>query len=61
MLYDNGVLEYTKTDIPKPNASNVQQLAQWNKDTAKFRRSIVEGRRDHIVSNLHGKKTPFSM
>ena len=28
---------------------------------AKARRIILEGVRDHIVSNLHGKETPFAM
>jgi len=27
----------------------------------KARRIILEGVRDHIVSNLHGKETPFTM
>lgn len=57
-LNDNGVLEYIKTDIPKAPASNAQQLTQW-KDTAKARRMILEGVKDHIVPNLHGKETPF--
>ena len=28
---------------------------------ARARRIILEGVRDHIVSSLHGKETPFSM
>jgi len=59
MLDDNGVLEYIKVDIPKPPTSDAQQLTQWRKDTTKARRMILEGVRDHIVSNLHGKETPF--
>jgi len=27
LLDDNGVLEYTKNDIPKPTSLNAQQLA----------------------------------
>lgn len=61
MLDDNGVLEYVKTNIKKPLQSNAQQLTQRKKDVAKERRIILEGMRDHIVSNLHGKDTPFSM
>ena len=37
-LEENGVLEYTQTDIPKLVASEAQQLAQWKKDTMKSRR-----------------------
>ena len=56
-----GVLEYTKTDIPKLVVLDAHQLAQWNKDTAKERRIILDRVRDHIISNLHGNETPFSM
>lgn len=50
-----------ETNIPKPIVVDVQALAQWKKDTAEVERIILEGVRDHIVSNLHGKETPFSM
>ena len=56
LLDDNGVLEYMKNDIPKPLPSYAQELAQWRKDTAKSRRMILEGVRDHIVS-MHGNET----
>lgn len=58
---DNGVWEYTRTDIPKPSTSNAQALSQWKKDTTKGRRIILKGVRDHVVSNLHGNETPFTM
>ena len=61
MLDENGVLEYTQTNIPKPEASNAHQLAQSKKDIAKSRRIITEGVRDHVLLNFHGKETPFSM
>lgn len=61
VLDDNGVWEYTQTDILKLAAPNAQALSQWKKDTTKSRRIILEGVRDHVVSNLHGKETPFSM
>jgi len=41
VLNDNGLLEYTKTDIAKPSTSDAQQLAQWKKDTTKARRIIL--------------------
>jgi len=31
------------------------------KDLAKAREIILEGVRNHVVSNLHGKETPFTM
>lgn len=61
VLDDNWLLEYVKTDIAKPGSTDAQNLAQWKKDVAKARRIILEGVWDHIVSNFHGKETPFSM
>jgi len=52
---------YTQTYILKPATSYAQALDQWKKDTTKVRRIILEGFRDHVVSNLHGKETPFAM
>ena len=39
---DNGVWEYTQTNIPKPTTSYAQEIAQWNKDTTKDMRIILE-------------------
>lgn len=61
ILDDNGVLKYVKNYIAKHPQSNTQKLTQWKKDVSKTRRIILEGVRDHVVSNLHGKQTPFSM
>lgn len=61
VLDDNGLLEYVKTDIAKPQASNAKNLAQWKKGVAKVRRIILEGVQYHIVSNIHGKETPYTM
>jgi len=36
VLDDNGLLEYSKTDIAKPSTSDAQQLTQWKKDTTKL-------------------------
>ena len=58
---DNGLLEYIKTYVAKPQASDAQNLAQWKKYVAKERRTILEGVWDHIVSNIHGKETFFTM
>jgi len=54
-------LEYTKIDIPKPTTLDAQQLVQWKKDIAKARRIILEGVRDHVVSNLHGNEIYFEI
>ena len=61
VLDENGVLEHVKIDIAKPQQSDAKQLAQWKKDVSKSKIILLEGVRDHVVSNLHGKKTPFSM
>jgi hypothetical protein len=61
VLEDNGLKEFIDNDIPKPPTSDAQDLAEWKKCVAKARRIILEGVRDHIVSNLHGKETPYAM
>lgn len=60
-LDENGVWEYTQTDIHKPTTLDAQELSQWKKHIAKVRRIILEGDRDPVVSNFHGKETPFSI
>lgn len=55
VLDDNRFLEYIKIDVAKPQASDTQNLAQWMKYVAKARRIILEGVRNKIVLNLHGK------
>lgn len=59
VLDENGVLEHTRTDIPKPTASDAQQLAQWKKDITNW--IILEGLKDHVVSTLHGKENVYAM
>jgi len=59
MVDDNGFLEYFKTKIPKPRLVDAHNLAQWKKDVAKAKRITLEGVRDHIVSNLYGKRNSF--
>lgn len=61
LLDGNGLLEYVKIDIPKLGSTDLHHLAQWKKDVVKARRIILEGVQDHIISNIHGKETPFAM
>lgn len=61
VLDENGLLEDTQTDIPKPPASNAQQLAQWKKDIEKSRRIVLEGVKYHVLLSLHGKNIAFAM
>ena len=61
MLEDNGLKEFIDSDVPKSNSSDVAGLDAWKKKVAKTRRILLEGVKDHIVSNLNEKATPFSM
>ena len=49
------------SDVPKPISTNVALLDAWKKKVAKTQRILLEGVKDHIVSSLHGKATPFVM
>ena len=40
---DNGLLEYIKTHVAKPQTSNARNLSQWKKDVTNIRRIILEG------------------
>jgi len=59
VLEDNGLKDFIDQEVPKP--TNATELAEWKKCVARARRIFLEGVRDHIVSSLHGKETPFSM
>ena len=61
VLEDNGLKEFIDSNVPKPGSSDVALLDAWQKKMAKTRRIMLEGVKDHIVSNLHGKATPFLM
>ena len=61
VLEDNGLKDFIDQEVSKPTTANAQELAEWNKCVARARRILLEGVRDHIVSSLHGKDTPFSM
>ena len=47
--------------IPKPASSDTAALDTWKKKTEKCRRILLQGVKDHIVSSLHGKASPFLM
>ena len=59
MLEDNGLKEFIYSDVPKPTSSDVALLDAWKKKVAKTRIILLEGMKDHVVSSLHGKATPF--
>ena len=61
VLEDNGLKEFIDSDVPKPRSSDAALLDAWQKKTAKMRRILLEGVKDHIVSSLQGKATPFLM
>eukprot|EP00253_Pinus_taeda_P021438 PITA_21438 len=61
VLEDNKLKDFIDQEVPNPAAASAQELVEWKKRVAKARRIILEGVRDHIVSSLHGKETPFSM
>ena len=57
VLDDNGLKEFIDADVPKP--TDAAQVGDWQKKTAKCRRILLEGVRDHIASSLHGNASPF--
>jgi hypothetical protein len=61
VLKHNGLKEFIDKDVPKPDVANTANLDAWKKKVAKVRRILLEGVRDHIVSNFHGKATPYEM
>jgi hypothetical protein len=61
VLEDNGLKEFIDKDVPKPDVADAANLDAWKKKVAKARRILLEGVRDHIVLNLHGKSTPYAM
>ena len=61
VLDDNGLKEFIYAEIPKPASGDAAALDAWKKKTTKCRRILLEGVKDHIVSSLHGKASPFLM
>ena len=60
-LEDNGLKEFIDSDVPKPTSRDATLLDAWQKKVEKTRRILLEGVKEHIVSSLHGKSTPFEM
>ena len=56
---DNGLKEFIDIDIPKPSSSDAAALDARKNKVVKCRRIMLEGVKDHIVSSLHSKATPF--
>ena len=61
MPEDNGLKEFIDINISNPTSGDVALLDAWKKKVAKCQRILLEGVKDHIMSNLHGKATPFLM
>ena len=61
VLEDNGLKEFITSDVPKPTSTDAALLDAWKNKVAKMRRIMLEGVRDHNVSSLHGKPTPYAM
>ena len=61
VLEDNVLKEFIERDVPKPTSADAAVLDAWQKKVARTRRILLEGVRDHIVSSLHGKATPYAM
>ena len=61
VLDDNGLKDFIDEEIPKPASSDATALDAWQKKTTKCRRILLEGVKDHIVSNLHHRATPLLM
>ena len=59
VLEDNGLKEFIDMDVQKP--TDPAEVEAWQKKMAKCRRILLEGVKDRIVSNLHGKATPYLM
>ena len=61
VLEDNGLKEFIGNDVPKPDLIDATNLDAWKNKMEKARMISLEGVRDHIVSSLHGKATPYVM
>jgi hypothetical protein len=61
VLEYNCLKEFIDKDVPKPDVADAANLDAWQKKVAKARRILLEEVRDHNVSSLHGKVTPYAM
>ena len=59
VLEDNDLKDFIDQEVQKLTIA--AQLVELRKYVARARRIILGGVRDHIVSSLHGKETPFLM
>jgi len=59
VLYDNGLKEFIDAEVLKP--TDAAQVEAWQKKTSKCQRILLEGVKDHILSSLHGKDSPYLM
>ena len=59
VLDDNGLKEFIEAEVPKP--IDAAQVEAWQKKMEKCRRILLEGVKDHIVSSMHGKYSPYLM
>lgn len=61
ILEDNGLKEFIDNNVPKPTVTDATNLDAWKKKVEKARKILLEEVRDHIVSSLHGKATPYPL
>ena len=61
VLEENGLKDFIDMEISKETQNDAQDLVEWNKCVEKAKMILLEGVRDHIVSNLHGNETPHVM
>eukprot|EP00253_Pinus_taeda_P004877 PITA_04877 len=61
VLEDNGLKEFVEQAIPKPIATDTQNLTEWRKGVAKERRIILEGVRDLLSRVFMKKETSHAM
>ena len=59
VLEDNGLKEFIDVEVPNP--TDAAQVEAWQNKTAKCQRILLEGVKDHIVSSMHGKASPYFM
>ena len=59
LLEDNGLKEFVDMDVQNP--TDPAEVEAWQKKMVKCQRILLEGVKDHIVSSLHGKASPYLM
>jgi len=59
VLDDNGLKDFIEAEVPKP--TDAIHVEVWQNKTTKCQRILLEGVKDHIVSSLHGKASPYLM